>query len=220
MPAVWGGGRVRASRLRVPRPPALTDPPTLRGRVRRSGRARDSSIQIQGLAAPSESARASARRATRGRRPGRVGGCRGPASSGEGAEQGLQPIRPPCARAEGLYGAGRTARPARPYEAHTAPGWPRPPVAPEQRSRRVCVARSRSWRQIDPGSRRRRHDRRHARCVRRSPQSGGIWARNRGRSGARNRIKVMGPTFIVGRRPVSTSGRLTNGSSDPRDQYR
>jgi len=217
---MWGGGRVRPPRLRVSRPLALPDPLTLRGCLRGPGRARDSSIQVQGLAAPGGSARASTRRATRGRRPGRVGRGRGPASSRAGTDQGIQPIRPARPRADGPHGADRAARPARPYKAHTAPGGPRPPVAPEQRSGRLRLARSRSWRQIDPGRRRRRHDRRHARSVRSRPQSGRIGTCNRGRSGARNRIKVMGPTFIVGRRPVFTSGRLTNGSSDPRDQYR
>src|SRR6266567_4799758 len=134
---MWGGGRNASSRLRLPQTPTVADAPALGGRVRGSDRARHPAVQVPGLAAPREPACVAAGRAVGRRRAGGFIGGRGPAASRAPPSAWVQPVRAPRARAHGRDGTPGTGRQARPHTGDTTPGRSRPPVAPEERPRRV-----------------------------------------------------------------------------------
>src|SRR3984893_10935538 len=133
VPAVWGGGGVRAQRLWLPPPAEGPLQAALGGRIRRPGRGRATEILV-----PRVEAAGGAPGAVDGGTPGGGGpvrplGCRGAAPQLSAAAAWVQPVGAARGRAAQAPCAWSATRRARAHTGHAAPGGPRPPLAPRQR---------------------------------------------------------------------------------------
>lgn len=197
MPPMWGGGRLSAQRLRVPRATAFADPFALGGRLRRTDRARGPPFQVRRLAPARRASRAASGRAPRGRRGrGTVGRRRAPASVPRATAR-LQPVVAVDARGRRTTRASSSSWSTRTYACDTAASRPGPKSQVRERCRRVRVEGPFDDRRGHSFDRRRGHHGRHSRCLRGGPQSRRIRPCNGGQCRARECI--VGGRFVNSR---------------------